>query len=162
MKALPRPVEDYQRALKELVDAASKASMLFDEIYSFCFKRDPAGSGVDSVNTPMSSLPPDVLRSGQAYQRLAPESLQVIQRLADKVSACAFPPDSPDNAKSSDNAALCDFSFHKSSDFGKFYLQLYSNDQGCASFVYATYVSMPNSVPVFSFYGILAILIIFF
>ncbi|KAG0610533.1 hypothetical protein M758_7G073100 [Ceratodon purpureus] len=118
IKALPRPVEEYQRALKEMVDATSKASMLFDEIYSFCYKSEPAESGPDSANIPMSSLPPDVLRSGQAYQRLAPGSLQVIQRLADKVAACSFPPDSPDAAKSSDNAAVCDFSFRKTSDFG--------------------------------------------
>lgn len=133
IKALPRPIEDYQRALKEMIDATSKASMLFDEIYTFCYKSDPAGSGLDSVNIPMSSLPPDVLRSGQAYQRLAPESLQVVQRLADKVSACGFPPDSPDTAKPLDNATLGEFSFRKSSDFGKFYPQFYSNDQGCTA-----------------------------
>ena len=137
IKALPRPLEDYQRALKEMMDAASKASMFFDEIYSFCYKSDLAGSGLDSVNIPTSSLPPDVLHSGQAYQRMAPQSLQVIQRLADKVSACAFPPDSPNTAKSSG-----DVTFHKSSDFGKFYLQLYPNDQGYTTSVYITYVNL--------------------
>jgi len=123
IKALPRPVEDYLSALKEMMDAASKASMLFDDIYSFCYKSDPTGSGHDSVNIPMSSVPADVLRSGQAYQRLVLESLQVIQKLADRVSTCAFPPDSPDAAKSSDHATPNNFSFHKTSDFGKFHPQ---------------------------------------
>lgn len=122
IKALPRPVEDYQKALKEMMDAASKASMLFDEIYSFCYKNDPTGSGHDSVNIPMSSVPPDVLRSGQSYQRLVPESLQMIQKLADRVSTCAFPPGSPRNA------TPYDFPFHKTSDFGKFHPQPYSID----------------------------------
>lgn len=118
MKALPRPVEDYQKALKELMDAASKASVLFDEVYSFCYQSNPTGSRLDSVNIPTSSLPPDVVRSGQAYQRLAPVTLQVIQKLADKVSACSFPSGSSDGLKSPDNATICDFSFHKSTDYG--------------------------------------------
>lgn len=119
MKALPRPVEDYQKALKELMDAASKASVLFDEVYSFCYQSNPTGSRLDSVNIPTSSLPPDVVRSGQAYQRLAPVTLQVIQKLADKVSACSFPSGSSDGLKSPDNATICDFSFHKSTDYGE-------------------------------------------
>lgn len=123
IRALPRPVEDYQRALKEMIDATSNASMLFDEIYSFCYKRDSSGSGHDSVNIPMSSIPLDVLLSGQAYQRLVPESLQVIQKLADRVSTCAFPPASP--TKFSDNPNPNDFSFHKTSDFGELLYNLF-------------------------------------
>lgn len=128
LNALPRPVEEYQTALKEMMDAASKASMLFDEIHSFCYRRNSSASGLDSVNFPMSSMPPDVLRSGQAYQRMAPEGLQVIQQLAEKVSTCAFPPGSPDTAKPSDNGTLSDFSFRKISDFGKLYPHSNSND----------------------------------
>lgn len=117
--ALSRPVEDYQTALKELMDAASKASMLFDEIYSFCYKSNPTEANRDSVNFSKSSLPPDVVRSGQAYQKLVPESFQVIHKLADKVAACAFSQDPSDTTKSSDTATLC---FHKTVDYSKFHL----------------------------------------
>lgn len=118
-KGLPRPLEDYQNALKELRDAASKASLLFDEIYSFCYKSNPTEANLDSVKISTSSLPLDVVRSGQAYQTLIPESFQAIHKLADKVSACTFSEDPSDTTKSSDTAAL---GFHKITDYGTLHL----------------------------------------
>lgn len=115
-KGLPRPVEDYQTALKELMDAASKASVLFDEIYSFCCKRNPTEANFDSVNFSKSSVPPDVVRSGQAYQESVPESFQMIHKLMDKVSACAFSQDPADITKSSDDTTM---GFHKTNDYGR-------------------------------------------
>ena len=126
MKALPRPVEDYQTALKELMDAATKASNLFDEIYSSCYESNSTESYLDPLTLSKSILPPDVVRSGQAYQKLVPESFQVIQKLADKVSACPFSQDQSDTTKHSDNATLC---FHKPIDYGKFHFQSNLFDQ---------------------------------
>jgi hypothetical protein len=120
IKALPRPEEDYQTALKELIDAATKVSNLFDEIYPFCHKNNPTESNLDPVNLSKSILPADVMRSGQAYQKLVPESFQVIQKLADKVSACAFSQDPSDTTRASDNATSY---FHKIIDYGMFQFQ---------------------------------------
>lgn len=117
IKGLPRPVEEYQAALRELMDAASKASMLFDEFHSFCYRSDPNETNADPVNCSKSSMPPDVLHIGQAYQEFVPRSLQVIYKLADKASACSFSQDPSDPTKSSNPATL---GFHKSNDYGMF------------------------------------------
>jgi len=122
-KGLPRPVEEYQTALKELMDAASKASVLFDEIYSFCCQRNPTEANLDSVHFSKSSVPLDVVRSGQAYQQSVPESFQMIHKLVDKVSACAFSQDPSDTTKSCDEATM---GFPKTIDYGKLPLLLFS------------------------------------
>jgi hypothetical protein len=65
-------------------------------------------------------LPSDVLLIGQAFQKVVPEALQSVQKLSDKVTACAFRPECIEAVKCSGDASLCDFSFQKSNDYGEY------------------------------------------
>ena len=70
--------------------AATKGSNLFDEIYSSCYESNSTESYLDPLILSKSILPPDVVRSGQDYQNLVPESFQVIQKLSDKCLPVLF------------------------------------------------------------------------
>ena len=113
---LPRPAEEYEKALEELINAARKATELFSEVQFSCQRSsllEPTSSSAMSA-----SLPPDVIIAGKIYQRLVPESLQLVQRLSDKVSTPVFSPDYLETGKPHD-AKLCTFPFQqRSNNFG--------------------------------------------
>lgn len=129
-KTLPRPLEDYQKALKELTDAALKANLLFSEVHSLCQKTAPREAMATSDNLPLN-LPSDVLLTGQAFQKVVPETLQLVQKLSDKVTACAFRPECIEAVKCSGDASLCDFSFQKSNDYGEYQYLLHNPTSKC-------------------------------
>lgn len=114
---LPRPAEEYEKALEELINAARKATELFSEVQFSCQRSslmEPTSSSAMSA-----SLPPDVILAGQIYQRLVPESLQLVRRLSEKVSTSIFSPDYLETGKPHD-AKLCTFPFQqRSNSFGK-------------------------------------------
>lgn len=124
-KTLPRRLEDYQKALKELTDAAIKANFLFSEVHSLCQKTAPREAMATSDSLPLN-LPSDVLLIGQAFQKVVPEALQLVQKLSDKVTACAFRPECIEAVKCSGDASLCDFSFQKSNDYGEYQCLLHN------------------------------------
>lgn len=114
---LPRLAEEYEKALEELINAAKKATELFSEVQFSCQRSsllEPTSS-----STMSASLPPDVLLAGHIYQRLVPESLQLVQRLSDKVSTSVFSPDYSVTGKPH-GAKLCTFPLQqRSNNFGK-------------------------------------------
>lgn len=114
---LPRPAEEYEKALEELINAARKATELFSEVQ---FSRQRSSLLEPTSSSAMSaSLPPDVILAGKIYQRLFPESLQLVQRLSDKVSTPVFSPDYLETGKLHD-AKLSTFPFQqRSNNFGK-------------------------------------------
>jgi len=87
--SLPRPVEDYQKSLYDLMEAADRASSLFGEIRSVCRRTTPTPS--EAPCTPSTSISLDILSLSRTYQRLLPGTLQTVQRLADEAAACGLP-----------------------------------------------------------------------
>lgn len=84
---LPRPVEDYQKSLHDLMEAANKASLLFDEVRSICRGTTIIPSGTTRTPTNASS---EILSVRRTYQKLLPGTLQTVQRLADEAAACGI------------------------------------------------------------------------
>jgi hypothetical protein len=87
--SLPRPVEDYQKSLYDLMEAADRASSLFGEVRSVC--RRTTNTPSEGPCTPSTSITPDILSLSRTYQRLLPGTLQTVQRLADEAAACGLP-----------------------------------------------------------------------
>lgn len=87
--SLPRPVEDYQKSLYDLMEAADRASSLFGEVRSVC--RRATNTPTEAPCTSSTSIPPDILSLSRTYQRLLPGTLQTVQRLADEAAACGLP-----------------------------------------------------------------------
>lgn len=87
--SLPRPVEDYQKSLDDLIEAADRASSLFGEVRSICRRATPTPS--ETPCTPSTSISHDILTLSRTYQRLMPGTLQTVQRLADEAAACRLP-----------------------------------------------------------------------
>ena len=83
-----------------------------------------------SDNLPLN-LSSDVLLTGQAFQKVVPETLQLVQKLSDKVTACAFRPECIEAVKCSGDASLCDFSFQKSNDYGEYQYLLHNPTSKC-------------------------------
>lgn len=110
---LPHPVEDYQKALQDLVEAADRASLLFCDVQSICQRAH------GSPGTAPFGLPPDVLLLTHSYQRSLPGTLQVVQRLADEADSCtAAPSDFRKDSKFADTITVDDYTFGKSNDLG--------------------------------------------
>jgi hypothetical protein len=110
---LPHPVEDYQKALQDLVEAADRASLLFCDVQSICQRAH------GSPSTAPFGLPPDVLLLTHSYQRSLPGTLQVVQRLADEADSCtAAPSDFRKDSKFADTITVDDYTFGKSNDLG--------------------------------------------
>lgn len=86
---LPRPVEDYQKSLYDLMEAADRASSLFGEVRSVFRRTTPTPS--EAPCTPSTSISLDILSLSRTYQRLLPGTLQTVQRLADEAAACGLP-----------------------------------------------------------------------
>ncbi|KAG0620057.1 hypothetical protein M758_4G185700 [Ceratodon purpureus] len=87
--SLPRPVEDYQKSLYDLMEAADRASSLFGEVRTVC--RRTTNTPSEAPCTTSTSLSPDILSISRTYQRLLPGTLQTVQRLADEAAACGLP-----------------------------------------------------------------------
>lgn len=104
--SLPRPLEDYQKSLYDLMEAADRASSLFSEVQAVC--RDPPPTPSEAPCTPSTSMSLDILSLNRTYQRLLPGTLQTVQRLADDAAACGPPCNRA--VLSADNGSLNDFS----------------------------------------------------
>lgn len=104
----------------ELLVAARRASSLFGEVHSVCQKVKSPDPRVNSRILATSTLPADVVTLGNAYQKLLPETLELVQNLSDTASSCVFPSECIEDVNSPDDGTLYDFSFSKSHDFGKF------------------------------------------
>lgn len=88
---LSRPIEDYQKSLQDLMDAADRASSLFSEVRSVCQRT----TSPDTLTAePLSPHTPSAILSlSRAYQRILPGTLQTVQKLADEAAACRLPKD---------------------------------------------------------------------
>lgn len=84
---LPRPLEDYQKSLCDLMEAANKAFLLFGEVQSICRRTTTIPSGTTCTLTNAST---DIFSVRRTYQRLLPGTLQTVQRLADEAAACGL------------------------------------------------------------------------
>lgn len=116
---LPRPIEDYERSLRDLMEAADRATSLFGEVRSICQRTCSPPEAPVTPNFTPSSLPTDILLLGRTYQKVLPGTLQMVQRLADDAAACVLPSDCNKDVKFADENTLDDYNFGKSNDYGE-------------------------------------------